>query len=195
MNLRCHDEDGTYFVTHENMPLSLAAPVGTFRLKLHSTHTHGLSDFDPEDLEKDDDDAAAREHYVDVGPSTLRDGVLDSKYDGQRTTRKSLIEESEDEEEYEEEPSESEHEDEDDEEDEHQHQHESESEEDQYEDKENDVSADLKRKREDDKRKGKAVSRQIVSVSSLVRSVRLLTAPVGHLGCPPRSSDTNAKGR
>ncbi|KAF8686775.1 hypothetical protein AX14_003812, partial [Amanita brunnescens Koide BX004] len=63
-------------------------------------------DFDPEDAfvvgahsdGEDADGSAAREHYVDVGPSTLRrnrDGVVDPKYDGERTTRKALMEESE----------------------------------------------------------------------------------------------------
>ncbi|KAH0582952.1 hypothetical protein H2248_010850 [Termitomyces sp. 'cryptogamus'] len=46
-----------------------------------------------------DVDPAAREHYLDVGPSLLRkqhDSVSDPKYDGVRTTRKQLEDDSED---------------------------------------------------------------------------------------------------
>ncbi|KAK0217999.1 apoptosis-antagonizing transcription factor [Armillaria fumosa] len=61
-------------------------------------------DFDPEDIQpaiEDDDvqdiNAAARGHYVDVGPSSLRlqqDSILDPKYDSIQISRKQLIEES-----------------------------------------------------------------------------------------------------
>lgn len=171
------------------MPLSLAdqiaqldaAPVGTFVLKVTIIYIRSrFADFDPEDVGKDDisvaEVAAAREHYVDVGPSTLRDGVLDQKYDGQRTTRKSLMEESEEEIEDEEGLSESEHENEEEtesNEDEHEESEEEEHEHEEHEienEEEHDVSAELRKKREDDRRKGKAVSRQIVSVRFNVRS-------------------------
>lgn len=63
-------------------------------------------DFDPEDVqyhgvEREDqmdvDLSAAREHYVEVGPSALRNlqaSVADPKYDGVRTSRKQLMEDS-----------------------------------------------------------------------------------------------------
>ncbi|KAM6496856.1 Apoptosis antagonizing transcription factor domain containing protein, partial [Amanita muscaria] len=64
-------------------------------------------DFDPEDIIPDNDREdleqkdiqAAREHYLDVGPSTIRkyDSIADPKYQGVRTTRKSLLEDIEDE--------------------------------------------------------------------------------------------------
>ncbi|PCH44385.1 TRAUB-domain-containing protein [Wolfiporia cocos MD-104 SS10] len=67
-------------------------------------------DLDPEDVQagvypEDDaaiDQSAAREHYVDVAPSAIRklhESVSDPKYDGVRTTRKQLLEESDGEEE------------------------------------------------------------------------------------------------
>ncbi|KAF5338614.1 hypothetical protein D9611_012816 [Ephemerocybe angulata] len=63
-------------------------------------------DFDPESLNpngteeggREVDLAAAREHYMDVGPSTLRkmaDSIADPKYDGVRTSRKTLAEQDE----------------------------------------------------------------------------------------------------
>ncbi|KAG7443661.1 TRAUB-domain-containing protein [Guyanagaster necrorhizus] len=62
-------------------------------------------DFDLEDIQpvvEDDDDerninSAARDHYLDVGPSSLRqqqDGILDPKYDSVQTSRKQMMEES-----------------------------------------------------------------------------------------------------
>ncbi|KAJ7149531.1 apoptosis-antagonizing transcription factor [Mycena crocata] len=61
-------------------------------------------DFDPEDVQAGadpvNDDLAetttVREHYVDVGPSTLRrlQSVADPKYEGVKTSRKQLMEES-----------------------------------------------------------------------------------------------------
>ncbi|TFY73096.1 hypothetical protein EWM64_g10916, partial [Hericium alpestre] len=51
------------------------------------------------DLEDANDaSAAAREHYVDVGPSALRkaqQSISDPKYDGVKTSRKALLDESE----------------------------------------------------------------------------------------------------
>ncbi|KAF8343463.1 apoptosis-antagonizing transcription factor [Amanita rubescens] len=171
------------------MPLSLADQIA----QLDAAPV----DFDPEDVGKDDDilteAAAAREHYMDVGPSTLRNGVLDPKYDGQRTTRKSLMEESEEDiEEYEEEPSESEHEDEDEEEeseseeDELKLEHESKSE---VDEQENDVTAELKRKREDDKRKGIAVSRQIAIWDALLEARIRMQKAVNAANSLPKPSD------
>ncbi|KNZ75106.1 Protein bfr2, partial [Termitomyces sp. J132] len=69
--------------------------------------TAPIGDFDPEDVHARDVDGedgmdvdpAAREHYLDVGPSLLRkqhDSVSDPKYDGVRTTRKQLEDDSED---------------------------------------------------------------------------------------------------
>ncbi|KAL9713773.1 rRNA-processing protein bfr2 [Leucoagaricus gongylophorus] len=60
-------------------------------------------DFDPEEIthERDSDDegritfAAAREHYLEVGPSSLRkfhDTAADPKYKGVKTSRKNLLE-------------------------------------------------------------------------------------------------------
>ncbi|KAJ8522765.1 hypothetical protein ONZ45_g726 [Pleurotus djamor] len=60
---------------------------------------HGL---DPEDaLEKLDatNNSAAREHYIDVGPSSLRKlhhSVSDPKYDGVKTSRQQLYDDSDD---------------------------------------------------------------------------------------------------
>ncbi|KAG5220996.1 rRNA-processing protein [Salix suchowensis] len=50
---------------------------------------------DPEDADEQADGSAAREHYIEVGPSTLRklhDSISDPKYDGIRTSRKQLLE-------------------------------------------------------------------------------------------------------
>ncbi|GLB41711.1 putative TRAUB-domain-containing protein [Lyophyllum shimeji] len=68
-------------------------------------------DLDPEDVHVRDveaqeglgvsTDPAAREHYFEVGPSSLRkqhDSISDPKYDGARTTRRQLIEQDSDEE-------------------------------------------------------------------------------------------------
>ncbi|KAJ7089669.1 apoptosis-antagonizing transcription factor [Mycena belliarum] len=56
------------------------------------------ADFDPEDNPAEDGveadfEPVAREHYVDVGPSTLRrlQSVADPKYEGVKTSRKQLI--------------------------------------------------------------------------------------------------------
>ncbi|TFK39409.1 apoptosis-antagonizing transcription factor [Crucibulum laeve] len=66
-------------------------------------------DYDPEDIqshgmEADDDvngdPAAGREHYVDLGPSSLRkmhDSIADPKYEGVRTSRRQLMDEGNDE--------------------------------------------------------------------------------------------------
>lgn len=76
----------------------------------HSSHElskskiSSIPDFDPEDVQVTDiDDSTenlgARAHYVDVGPSALRklhDSVADPKYDGRRMTRKQLLESDED---------------------------------------------------------------------------------------------------
>ncbi|KAJ7132107.1 apoptosis-antagonizing transcription factor [Mycena epipterygia] len=61
-------------------------------------------DLDPEDVQAgadptEEDDAelvTAREHYVDVGPSTLRrlQSIADPKYEGVKTSRKQLMESS-----------------------------------------------------------------------------------------------------
>ncbi|KAI0033667.1 apoptosis-antagonizing transcription factor [Vararia minispora EC-137] len=57
-------------------------------------------DIDPEDQEREpfeaETDDAAREHYLDVGPSSLRrlaDSIADPKYDGVKTSRKQLMDE------------------------------------------------------------------------------------------------------
>lgn len=106
-------------------------------------------------------------------PSALRIGVVDPKYDGERTTRKALMEESEGESEHDEddESSESQEEGEDEYDSQEDQELGQEEEKDEHEsrrenvvEREHDVSADLRKKREDDRRKGKAVSRQIVSV-------------------------------
>ncbi|THG97180.1 hypothetical protein EW026_g4771 [Hermanssonia centrifuga] len=67
------------------------------------------TDFDPEDInpaapqsddESNDANPAATEHYVDVGPSTLRQlnhSLSDPKYTGRRVSRKQLEEDEEDE--------------------------------------------------------------------------------------------------
>ncbi|KAJ7743114.1 apoptosis-antagonizing transcription factor [Mycena metata] len=63
----------------------------------------GPIDFDPEDVQAGADPtedlaeiSTVREHYVDVGPSTLRrlQSVADPKYEGVKTSRKQLMEES-----------------------------------------------------------------------------------------------------
>ncbi|TFK51679.1 TRAUB-domain-containing protein [Heliocybe sulcata] len=71
-------------------------------------------DVDPEDIhdagrepqeqeaESGAGNTAAREHYLDVGPSAIRrlhDSIADTKYEGVRTSRKQLLEEDEDEDE------------------------------------------------------------------------------------------------
>ncbi|KAJ3524227.1 hypothetical protein NMY22_g11097 [Coprinellus aureogranulatus] len=84
------------------------APVGegSFLRMLSSPRTHASLDFDPESLDDQEDDggpqkvgsSAAQEHYVEVGPSSLRtltDSVSDPKYDGVRTSRQELLEEDE----------------------------------------------------------------------------------------------------
>ncbi|KJA15245.1 hypothetical protein HYPSUDRAFT_48566 [Hypholoma sublateritium FD-334 SS-4] len=63
------------------------------------------ADYDPEDLQSrgaddamDLDDGAVREHYFEVGPSTLRNklpSVADAKYEGIRVSRKQLLEDEE----------------------------------------------------------------------------------------------------
>ncbi|KAF8223528.1 TRAUB-domain-containing protein, partial [Tricholoma matsutake] len=65
-------------------------------------------ELDPEDTQTRDADEnvvsidiATKEHYLDVGPSTLRklhDGIWDPKYDGVKTTRKRLLQENSEEE-------------------------------------------------------------------------------------------------
>ncbi|KAG1781027.1 TRAUB-domain-containing protein [Suillus placidus] len=50
---------------------------------------------DPEDNDLEDDTSGARDHYIDVGPSGLRklqDSIADPKYDGIKTSRKKLME-------------------------------------------------------------------------------------------------------
>ncbi|KAF9564265.1 TRAUB-domain-containing protein [Agrocybe pediades] len=68
-------------------------------------------DYDPEDIQSrgadldndvNMDNAAVREHYIDVGPSKLRNrlpSVADPKYEGVRVSRKQLLEEVSEEEE------------------------------------------------------------------------------------------------
>ena len=140
--------------------------------------------------------AVGKSDWEACRPSALRIGVVDPKYDGERTTRKALMEESEGDEEGESYGEDSESQDGEDSESQ-EDESESEQEEKNAEwqenvEQEHDVSADLKKKRKDDKRKGKAVSRQIVSIYFAGRWVWLTTT--GYLGCPPRGSDTNAKG-
>lgn len=65
-------------------------------------------DYDPEDLQSrgaavDEemvvDESATREHYMEVGPSALRNrlpSVADAKYEGVRTSRKQLLEDTDD---------------------------------------------------------------------------------------------------
>ncbi|KAJ7623459.1 apoptosis antagonizing transcription factor-domain-containing protein [Roridomyces roridus] len=146
-------------------------------------------DFDPEDvhaapevteLEQADDETNAREHYLDVGPSALRrlQSIADPKYEGVKISRKQLMEsgdepsdlESEGDMEGEDLDNESDSEDaqsggDDDEE---VPQSEPEEVEKMPPQKSNsdaepveDLPASLKKTREDDRRKGKAVSQQI----------------------------------
>ncbi|KAF4593277.1 rRNA-processing protein bfr2 [Pleurotus pulmonarius] len=147
---------------------------------------HGL---DPEDVEEQADRSAAREHYIEVGPSSLRklhDSISDPKYDGIRTSRKQLTEASEDEVMSDEEESEGDeggigpgdsaggHED-----------MQSESDATSVDDEENENASTklhtehdqedisntpntLQKTREDDRRKGKAITRQIAVWDSLL---------------------------
>ncbi|KAG5652042.1 hypothetical protein H0H81_006492 [Sphagnurus paluster] len=170
-------------------------------------------DLDPEDTHARDIDAedglttdpAAREHYFEVGPSSLRkqhDSIADQKYDGVKTTRKQIMEESDEDmsnqDENEGEGSESEDEEpaaqqdqfsnageaEDSEEEEDASDDEEEEEENQApplhtkvnflknsnEGQENaeDLSSGLRKKRDEDREKGKAVSSQIATWDSLL---------------------------
>ncbi|KAI0044742.1 TRAUB-domain-containing protein [Auriscalpium vulgare] len=165
--------------------------------------------------------AEAREHYVEVGPSALRrmrDSIADPKYDGVKTSRKQLMEESdvgaEEEEEdgqsddldVDEEGSEangqSEH---DDQEDDLQSPSEREDEQDSEDEREeppitgerettgdaelvDDLSSTLRQKREEDRRKGKAVSRQLALWDSLLDArIRLQKSVVAANNLPPAS--------
>ncbi|KAI0741470.1 apoptosis-antagonizing transcription factor [Daedaleopsis nitida] len=59
-----------------------------------------IAGFDPAEHRLSIDHSAAREHYIDVAPSSLRklhESVSDPKYDAVRTSRKSLYDDSEDE--------------------------------------------------------------------------------------------------
>ncbi|KAF8629041.1 hypothetical protein AX15_003542 [Amanita polypyramis BW_CC] len=200
------------------------------------------ADFDPEDAEQEDlsknDSSGIREHYVDVGPSTLqkyRDSIADPKYEGVRITRKSLMEESseedmtgddEDEDDWGNggesvvEPEESGGEDEEgseaewggDEEGSEGEWEEDEEEEDMQEridrqfaskktfnqesnkeeEEAENMSTELKRKREDDKRKGKAVSRQIAIWDALLEARIRMQKAVNSANRLPRPSDIDA---
>ncbi|OCH85789.1 TRAUB-domain-containing protein [Obba rivulosa] len=166
-------------------------------------------DLDPEDVQAGvlPNDASAadatsgREHYVDVAPSTIRklnESVIDPKYEGVRTSRKALYEDSEDEPELEED----EHEDEsipsdsepeshseledgeeaqssgDESQEESPERHRPASSHDQLAQtsapsahetpKDDDLASALRKTREEDRQKGKAVSRQIALWDSLL---------------------------
>ncbi|KIM74675.1 hypothetical protein PILCRDRAFT_99127 [Piloderma croceum F 1598] len=147
------------------------------------------ADFDPEDVqitgvEQDTADAsAARGHYLDVGPSALRkihDSVADPKYDGRRTTRKQLMESDEedaqsDEEDDDNQSSADEHEDlpsqsdpEGDASESEQVEHVSTSPPEKASEAPEDLSSTLRKNMDEDRRKGKAVSRQIAIWDSLL---------------------------
>ncbi|KAI0731251.1 TRAUB-domain-containing protein [Earliella scabrosa] len=79
-----------------------------------------LARIDPSEHRWSIDHSPAREHYIDVAPSALRklhESVSDPKYDGVRTTRKQLYDESEQEDEDDEEADLTDHSDQDDAED------------------------------------------------------------------------------
>ena len=144
-------------------------------------------------------------------PSTLRklhDSIADPKYEGKRTTRREIQESDE------ELGSDEQEEDEDISEDEHspvieddlpseseasdapEHSvapsHHSDSE------PPDDLTSTLRKTRDEDRRKGKAVSRQIVRthVAYYVKTTELIFDPCqGHLGYPPRRTNTHAKVR
>ncbi|KAG5647890.1 hypothetical protein DXG03_007814 [Asterophora parasitica] len=157
-----------------------------------------------------DTNAAAREHYFAVGPSSLRkqhDSVSDPKYEGVRTSRKQLVEESGEEEDTDSggEGSGSGSEDEDEDMGGHDVQASSGAEEAEASDEDggsldsgeeevkanepqprreksrsieddepaDDLSATLRKKREEDKKKGKAVSRQIAGILWLFNYARI----------------------
>ncbi|KZV68978.1 TRAUB-domain-containing protein [Peniophora sp. CONT] len=163
-----------------------------------------LAEFDepaPKDVDPEDERPAAegeplledhaREHYLDVGPSALRklaDGISDSKYEGQRTSRAQLAMESDEESGLEEDEDEDEEmgipardlsddEQDDDEEEESEEEEVNEppkrnappkrkqTEEDAQAD---DLSTALRQKRDEDRSKGKAVSRQLTLWDSLL---------------------------
>ncbi|KAK0188877.1 apoptosis-antagonizing transcription factor [Armillaria mellea] len=154
--------------------------------------------FDPEDIQPavDDDDVqdinpAAREHYVDVGPSSLRlqqNSVLDPKYDSVRTSRKQLMEgssESEDDEggEEEENSAQSDEADEDEIENEespkHRQKTSSSGSDNQRHVDQDDLSSSLKRSREQDRKKGAAVAQQLSIWNSLLNG-RIRLHKSGH---------------
>ncbi|KAG6888655.1 hypothetical protein C0995_006773 [Termitomyces sp. Mi166 len=192
-------------------------------------------DFDPEDAHARDVDGedgmsvdpAAREHYLDVGPSLLRkqhESISDPKYDGVKRTRKQLEDDSdddmgdetegsglveddfrdgqssgaEDDGEEDEDEREQGEEKEDEEEDEEEDEAEAEealmprkkstSEERPAEERERgaDISSELIKKREADRKKGKAVSRQIALWDSLLDArIRLQKAVTAANRLPP----------
>ncbi|SJL03701.1 uncharacterized protein ARMOST_07058 [Armillaria ostoyae] len=174
-------------------------------------------DFDPEDIQPavEDDDVqdispAARDHYVDVGPSSLRlqqDSILDPKYDSVRTSRKRIMEEG----------SQSEDSGEDEEENSVQSDEEDEVREDEVENEEfpnrggedtsrqkislfgsdnqrnvdqDDLSSSLKRGREQDRKKGAAVAQQLSIWNSLLNArIRLQKSVTAANRLPPPSDE------
>ncbi|KAK2465660.1 hypothetical protein APHAL10511_002204 [Amanita phalloides] len=216
-----------------NHRLSLAEQIA----KLDAAPT----DFDPEDVfitgtDPGQEDAgnrhlqAAREHYIDVGPSTLRkyrDSIADPKYEGVTTTRKSLLEGDSAQEGSEEDeerdgsggedeqlaPRERGDDDEiekEDDDDENDNQNESSNDDAEgkgeaagypftsasknagHEEQEQDMSADLRRKREEDKRKGKAVSRQMAIWDALLEARIRMQKAVTVTNLLPAPSDMDA---
>ncbi|KAK0467300.1 apoptosis-antagonizing transcription factor [Desarmillaria tabescens] len=171
-------------------------------------------DFDPEDIQPavEDDDVqdinpAAREHYLDVGPSSLRkqqDSILDPKYDSVRTSRKQLMEESsQDEDEGEEEDEEEESSVQGDDEDEVENEEPVHGGDDTFEKKnalpgsdnqkhtdQDDLSSTLKRGREQDRKKGAAVAQQLSIWNSLLNArIRLQKSVNAANRLPPPSDE------
>ncbi|KAK0488869.1 apoptosis-antagonizing transcription factor [Armillaria novae-zelandiae] len=174
-------------------------------------------DFDPEDIQPavedvdvQDVNAAARDHYVDVGSSSLRlqqDSILDPKYDSIRISRKQLIEESSqseddggEEEEEEENSVQSDVADEDEVENEEspndggddmlRQKISSSGTDNQRHIDQNDLSSSLKRGREQDRKKGAAVAQQLSIWNSLLNArIRLQKSVTAANRLPPPSDE------
>ncbi|KAK0501227.1 apoptosis-antagonizing transcription factor [Armillaria luteobubalina] len=153
-----------------------------------------------------DINAAARDHYVDVGPSSLRlqqDSILDSKYDSTRISRKQLMEESsqsEDDDVEEENSVQSDVADEDKVENEEPPNHggddmlrqktSSSGSDNQIHTNQSDLSSSLKRGREQDRKKGAAVAQQLSIWNSLLNArIRLQKSVTAANRLPPPSDE------
>ncbi|KAH7914638.1 apoptosis-antagonizing transcription factor [Hygrophoropsis aurantiaca] len=154
-----------------------------------------ISNEHPESDQDFPDASAGREHYIDVGPSALRklhDSIADPKYDGIKTSRRQLMDDEDDEnieseleEDYDQDPSEGQS---DHDEDEDEEPPSSNSEIEQPQPKTtrhklspklsaqrpdqrapgDDLASSLRKTRDEDRKKGKAVSRQIAVWDSLL---------------------------